>query len=314
MGTLIELRNRVLDDYVDGRISEDPYRADLNALAVEIDLLLSPNGQVQLEERAARVLAEILTNSRARRIVVRPAKAARQEFWHRHRLERLRLEDARGYEAALREEATLAAAEPDEVRMARPILAALGDEAVARTSRERVEAIAKRPSPEADPPRQPAFPDVLWTEDDRLLWEELVGGVPCQGCEMAVVGDETQQRDGEPWPAYRRRMEPVEEEFKSRHRDHSTRWAAGDGPLHCSRCCPPPPLSPEQIARLNQITNRQSTAPVKEIRVRHCGTCHKPMEDEHVCQLDDLPRKLRAVVDAVLVQERGRERENGAPD
>jgi hypothetical protein len=313
LGTLIALRNRVLDDYVDGRISEDPYRADLHALAVEIDRLLSPERRVSLEERAARVLAEILADSRARHVAVSPARAARTEHWHRNRLERLLRDDPQGYEAELREEEPLAAAEPDEVRMARPILAALADESLARMAQGRVQAIAQRPPPEADQPRPPAFPDVLWTEDDRLFWEELVGGVPCQGCGMAVIGDDTNQRDDEPWPAYRQRIEPVEEEFRSRHPEHGTRWTAGGGPLHCSRRCPPPPLSPEQISRLSQIASRQATAPIKEIPIRHCGTCHQPMEDEHVCQLEDLPMKLRAVVEAVLEHERGRERDHDAP-
>jgi hypothetical protein len=34
---LIGLRNRTLDDYVDGRTSADAHRADLSAIAVELD-------------------------------------------------------------------------------------------------------------------------------------------------------------------------------------------------------------------------------------------------------------------------------------
>ena len=115
----------------------------------------------------------------ARRTSVAPSKAARLEYWHRRYLERLRREDPQGYEAALREEAGLDAAGRDEVRMARPILAALDDESIARGARERVQAIAMRPRAEADPPRVPPSPDVVWTDDDRLTWEEFIGGVPC---------------------------------------------------------------------------------------------------------------------------------------
>ncbi len=305
---LIDLRNRTLDDYVDGRISKETHRADLNAIAVEIDRLLTPDGHVPLEVRAARVVAEILADSQARRAAVAPAKAARLEYWHRRHVERLRREDPQGYEAALLEEAALDAAEPDEVRMARPILAALRDESIARGAREQVRAMAGRPLADIDPPRVPPSPDVVWTDDDRLSWEEFSGGVPCQGCGRPFLGNETSQRDGEPWPAYRERVKPIEEEFRSRHPDHGTSWTVGGGPSHCRRCCAPHPLSPAQIESINQIMNRPTSAPAKEVLVRRCKTCSKPIEGDHVCQLADLPKALRAVVEAVLDQERGRER------
>lgn len=43
--TLIELRNRTLDAYVDGQISDDASRADLGAIAIELDRILSPDPQ-----------------------------------------------------------------------------------------------------------------------------------------------------------------------------------------------------------------------------------------------------------------------------
>ena len=64
---LIALRNRTLDEYVHGRTSEDAQRADLSAIAVELDRVVSPAGEGRLEDRAARVVAEILATSRARR-------------------------------------------------------------------------------------------------------------------------------------------------------------------------------------------------------------------------------------------------------
>jgi hypothetical protein len=217
---LIALRNRTLGEYIHGRTSEKAYRADLGAIAVELDRVVSPAGEGRLEDRAARVVAEILAASRARRADEAPARAARLEFWRRRRSERLRREDPAGYEAEIREEAALDAAEPDEIRMARPIVAALGDESIARSARDRVQAIAKRPLAEAPPAPIP----VVWTDDDRLTWEEFIGGVPCQGCGHAFLGDDTSQRDGESWSAYRVRMEPIEAEFKSSHPDHGTRW------------------------------------------------------------------------------------------
>jgi hypothetical protein len=305
---LIDLRNRSLDDYLDGRISKETYRADLHAIAVEIDRILTPNGQPPLEERAARVVVEILADGQARRAAANSAKAARLEYWHRHHIERLRREDPEAYGAELLEEAALEAAEPDEVRMAQPILEALGDETVVRGAHKRVRAIAERPPTEADPARVPASVDVVWTDDDRLSWEELSGGVPCQGCVRPFLGDETSQRDGEPWPAYRERMKPIEAEFRPRHPDHGTSWTVGGGPSHCRRCCAPHPLSPEQIERINQIMSRPASVPAMVVPVRRCKTCSKPIEGDHVCQLEDLPKALRAVVEAVLDQERGRGR------
>ncbi len=303
----IDLRNRTLDDYVDGRISQETHRANLDAITVEIDRILTPEGQPSPEERAAWVVAVILADSHARDRAVAPARVARLEYWHRRHAERRRRENPVGYEAGLREEAALEAGEPDEVRMARPIFAALGDESIARGVRARVRAIAGRPG-EAPRPRVPAYPDVVWTDDDRLSWDEFHGGVPCQGCGRPFLGDETSRRDGKPWPAYRERMAPIETASRSHHPDHGTSWTIGGGPIHCRRCCPPHPLSPEQIERISQILNASPPSSAKEAPVRRCRTCSKPIEGDHVCQLADLPKALRAVVEAVLDRERGRGR------
>ena len=135
--------------------------------------------------------------------------------------------------------------------MARPIRAALSNDSIVRRAEERVRAIADKPIAEAGPSRA-STSDAEWTDDDRLSWEEFAGGVPCQGCGHPFLGDETRQRDGEPWPAYRERMGPIEAEFKSRHLDHGSRWTVGGGPLHCGRCCAPHPLSPAQIEQIAQ--------------------------------------------------------------
>jgi hypothetical protein len=191
--------------------------------------------------------------------------------------------------------------------MARPVLAALRDELALPVAPDRLRAIADRPLPAPSPRRLPAFPDVTWTDDDRLTWEELIGGVPCQGCGRPFLGDETSQREGESWPAYRERMAPLEAAFRARHPEHRTLWTVGGGPSHCRRCCAPHPLSRQQIRQINQIVNPPTPpALAPEVRARRCGTCHKHLAPDHVCQLDDLPKRLRAVVDAVLAQERER--------
>ena len=61
--------------------------------------------------------------------------------------------------------------------------------------------MADRPVPPPPPRQLPAFPDVTWTDDDRLCWEEFIGAVPCQGCGRPFLGDETSQREGEGWAA-----------------------------------------------------------------------------------------------------------------
>jgi len=304
---LIELRNRTLDAYVDGQISEDTSRADLAAIAIGLDRILSPDRQGDLEGRAARVVEAILADSRARRAATPPAKAARIEFWRRRRLERLRHEDPAADGAVAPRDLEREETEPDELRMARPVLAALRDERAVWGAPERVREIADRPVRPPSPRSSSGFPDVTWTDDDRLMWEEFIDGVPCQGCGRPFLGDETSQRDDESWAVYRERMAPIEAAFRARHPEHGTSWNVGGGPSHCRRCCAPHPLSPNQIRQLNQIANPpKPQAPAPEVRVRHCGTCHRPLDPDHVCQLDDLPKRLRAVVEAVLVQERER--------
>jgi hypothetical protein len=304
---LIELRTRTLDAYVDGQISEDANRADLAAVAIELDRILSPDRQGHLEGRAARIVEAILADSRARRAATPPAKAARVEFWHRRRLERLRHEDSAADGADAPRDLEREETEPDEVRMARPVLAALRDDLAVQGAPDRLRSIADRPGPSPFARHLPAFPDVAWTENDRLTWEEFIGGVPCQGCGRPFLGDETSQREGESWPAYRERMAPIEAAFRAGHPEHGTSWTVGGGPSHCRRCCAPHPLSPDQIRQLNQIANPPAPpAPAPEVRVRRCGTCHKPLDPDHVCQLEDLPKRLRAIVEAVLIEERER--------
>ena len=307
--TLIELRNRTLDAYVDGQITDDTSRADLGAIAIELDRILSPDRQDDVDERAARVVGAILADSRARQAATPPAKAARIEFWSRRRLDHLRGQDPGADDADARRESELGQTEPDEVRMARPVLAALQDERTVQGAPKRLPAIAERPVPPPSPRQLPASPEVTWSAEDRLTWEEFIGGVPCQGCGRPFLGDETRQREGESWAAYRERTAAIEAAFRARHHEHGTSWTVGGGPAHCRRCCAPHPLSPDQIRQLNQIASRShppAPAPVPEVRVRRCGTCHKPLDPDHVCELEDLPKRLRAVVEAVLAQERER--------
>jgi hypothetical protein len=265
--------------------------------------LLTPDGRGSLQQRAAKVVAEIRAASRAHLAATPPAQVARIEFGARRYREHLQHDDPERYEAERREEEALEAGEPDESRMARPIVAALGSRVAVRASSARVEAILRRPEV-IDVQPVPALPEVLWSDDDRLAWEELVDGVPCQGCGRAIMGEETRQRDGEAWRSYRERIKPIEDEFQLGHLGHASSWRVDGDPLHCSRCCPPPPLSPEQITRILAILNPPSHATLPHIRVRWCRVCHRPIEGEHVCDLADLPKELRTALEAVPAKER----------
>ena len=95
---LLKLRHQVLGDYVDGRITKAVNRADLAAIASELDRLLSPGGRRPIDRRAATVVAEILADGSARAAAVPPAQTARLDYWHRRRVERLRREDPDAHE------------------------------------------------------------------------------------------------------------------------------------------------------------------------------------------------------------------------
>jgi len=85
---------------------------------------------------------------------------------------------------------------------------------------------------------------------------ELEARVPCRGCGQSIIDglgewlplmklDDEQRGD----------YEAADAAFKSRHLEcHASRWSmAGSRTIHCSFCCPPPPLSEGQIQQLSAI-------------------------------------------------------------
>ncbi|XVU27063.1 hypothetical protein ACQPZJ_08490 [Actinoplanes sp. CA-054009] len=68
--------------------------------------------------------------------------------------------------------------------------------------------------------------------------------------------------------------------FKERHPYcHAGQWGMANGRVtHCNRCCPPPPLSPEQIRRISQIF--QSSAEEQVRKARREGTTYERHESE----------------------------------
>lgn len=94
-----------------------------------------------------------------------------------------------------------------------------------------------------------------FTDDQRLTWEEFASGEPCRGCGRGFVGAPERKPVLRRTPEEAEWFEQEEAEFRSRH-PACTRltWVYGPtGVTHCSECCPPPPLGPDQSKRLARI-------------------------------------------------------------
>lgn len=91
----------------------------------------------------------------------------------------------------------------------------------------------------------------------RLTWEAYVAGEPCPGCGLPYGDDE-------PWDFKgtmhftddeRARYDAEEARFKEAHSGcHASRHSvSGSLTMHCSRCCPMPPLSPSKLEEIARI-------------------------------------------------------------
>jgi hypothetical protein len=111
-------------------------------------------------------------------------------------------------------------------------------------------------------PKKPGYdtccPDhhQVWTDDQRLTWDEFCAGEHCRGCGEPFT-------DPMPWTGSdkstmhytdqeRAQADAEEARYKARHPDcHAMRHkVSGSLTTHCGRCCPPPPLSPEQFRKV----------------------------------------------------------------
>ena len=328
---LCALRRKAVEEYLRVGGDEELWRLDLRALAVELDRTLTPaSDPASVETRAQRVAAAIDTPEREPTPLEQNQTRARA-VRHESLMRRVRREKPELFEEWTRRdkereeemEALIAAADaegPPEARLRRRLVEALSSPWPGEaTSAELVRALEARPlSP--DPLCEPAREGVTWTARDWLGWEEFVDGVPCQGCGLAyferAMQDEADRRqDGraiEPYDAWQARIRPLELErewaFRALHPDCGDgHHSYNHGPWHCGRCCPPPPLleNPELQRTLRAFSTPAAPAEAAPPRIRHCGTCHKELVEGHICRLEDLPKRLQAVVLAVAEAQRG---------
>lgn len=331
VGELWALRRKAVEEYV--RVGDDPesWQLDLRAVAVELDRALTPAGDpASIETRAQRVAAALDTPDREPTPLERnqmQARAVRHESL-RQRVRRDKpelFEEWTGRDKEREDEldARIAAADaegPPEVRRQRRLAETLSspwpDDA---SPAERVRALAARPLP-PDPLRVPARDGVTWTAGDWLGWEEFIDAVPCQGCGLAYFDGAMQERadrrqEGravEPYDAWQARIRPLEQESERMFQELHPDCGAGHdsynyGPWHCDRCCPPPPLleNPE-VQRALQAAVTPAELPAAALpKIRRCGTCHQERREGHVCRLEDLPKRLQAVVIAVAEAQHG---------
>jgi hypothetical protein len=90
----------------------------------------------------------------------------------------------------------------------------------------------------------------------RLTRAELEAGVHCRGCGPPVIdglGDLPPLQTMT--DAEREAYEAAEADFRRRHADcHAIRWSvSGSRTAHCGFCCPPPPLSEQQLEAIAKL-------------------------------------------------------------
>jgi len=94
------------------------------------------------------------------------------------------------------------------------------------------------------------------TQVQRLTWEQYLAGEPCRGCGRPMRGATLWSGSGKGLlhlsEEERAQYDSEQQHFKVRHGDcHTHRWTVGGSlTTHCGKCCPPPPMSPDQTARI----------------------------------------------------------------
>jgi hypothetical protein len=131
-----------------------------------------------------------------------------------------------------------------------------------------------------------------WRDSDTYMsYEELRAGEPCRGCGQPILGDGTwedlpRQREN---PERREVRLAEDARFETQHADCATgglNWSMQGSPVrHCGACCPPPPLSPGQLATIaNIFTNAQRSPNPNLVRwalTLRCGHLVERTADQH---------------------------------
>lgn len=116
-----------------------------------------------------------------------------------------------------------------------------------------------------------------WTDDMRLTYAEYTAGAACRGCGRELLTAPSWSGAGKGTMYYtdeeRAEADAEERVYQELHGDcRAARWRI-QGVTHCMHCCPPPPLSPEQIDRVAQLL-LHPTPPESLMRWRvrlYCG-------------------------------------------
>ena len=120
------------------------------------------------------------------------------------------------------------------------------------------------------------------TKGTRLSREELEAGMPCRGCGLPIIDG---LGDRPPLlkltEAERAEFDAADADYLARHGDcHSHRWSmSGSRTQHCGYCCPPPPLSRDQVEQISRILSSATQRGPRELATwRLTLTCDHTVE------------------------------------
>lgn len=124
--------------------------------------------------------------------------------------------------------------------------------------------------------------DAVRCDIPALTWDAYVAGAPCPGCGLPYSDEEPWEFRGTMYMSAEERVRYDAEQarFNEAHGQcHAIRHSvSGSLTTHCGKCCPPPPLSPDQIEAIGRILRpilgKPTTRPHELMRWRvrlYCG-------------------------------------------
>lgn len=143
----------------------------------------------------------------------------------------------------------------------------------------------------------------------RLTREQFDAGEPCPGCGMSLLGVEGDIREfvGTIYETPEQRNRRLEEDaaFIERHPGcHDGRWSmSGSWVLHCASCCPPHPLSREQIETLSRILSSAASRPTVDAAVAAppgAKRLAQKTSKQRIAELEVEVAALRAQLDSAI--------------